>query len=46
VNVEEKGAANAILDARKHLKYIHLSERKTGSPTPLCIGGGDFQTAE
>jgi D-psicose/D-tagatose/L-ribulose 3-epimerase len=32
MNIEEKGAANGILDARKHLKYIHLSESDRGTP--------------
>jgi D-psicose/D-tagatose/L-ribulose 3-epimerase len=32
MNIEEKGVANGILDARKHLKYIHLSESDRGTP--------------
>jgi D-psicose/D-tagatose/L-ribulose 3-epimerase len=32
MNIEEKGAANGILDARKYLKYIHLSESDRGVP--------------
>ncbi len=32
MNIEEKGAATGILDARDHLKYIHLSESDRGSP--------------
>lgn len=32
MNIEEKGAATGILDARKHLKYIHLSESDRGTP--------------
>ena len=32
MNIEEKGAANGILDARKYLKYIHLSESDRGTP--------------
>ncbi|PRD42872.1 D-tagatose 3-epimerase [Phyllobacterium phragmitis] len=32
MNIEEKGAANGILDARNHLKYIHLSESDRGTP--------------
>jgi D-psicose/D-tagatose/L-ribulose 3-epimerase len=32
MNIEEKGAANGILDARDHLKYIHLSESDRGVP--------------
>lgn len=32
MNIEEKGAGNGILDARDHLKYIHLSESDRGVP--------------
>jgi D-psicose/D-tagatose/L-ribulose 3-epimerase len=32
MNIEEKGAANGILDAREHLRYIHLSESDRGAP--------------
>ncbi|WP_416798735.1 sugar phosphate isomerase/epimerase family protein [Ciceribacter azotifigens] len=32
MNIEEKGAANGILDARDHLRYIHLSESDRGTP--------------
>jgi D-psicose/D-tagatose/L-ribulose 3-epimerase len=32
MNIEETGAANGILDARKYLKYIHLSESDRGTP--------------
>jgi D-psicose/D-tagatose/L-ribulose 3-epimerase len=32
MNIEEKGAGNGILDARDHLKYIHLSESDRGTP--------------
>ncbi|WP_086996454.1 sugar phosphate isomerase/epimerase family protein [Rhizobium sullae] len=32
MNIEERGAANGILDARDHLKYIHLSESDRGTP--------------
>jgi D-psicose/D-tagatose/L-ribulose 3-epimerase len=32
MNIEEKGAANGILDAREYLKYIHLSESDRGAP--------------
>ncbi|RMF40040.1 MAG: sugar phosphate isomerase/epimerase [Alphaproteobacteria bacterium] len=32
LNIEEKGAANGILDARAHLRYIHLSESDRGTP--------------
>ena len=36
MNIEEKGAANGILDARDHLKYIHLSESDRGTPGEGC----------
>ena len=36
MNIEEKGAANAILHAREHLKYIHLSESDRGTPGEGC----------
>ena len=32
MNIEEKGAANGILDARDYIKYIHLSESDRGTP--------------
>ena len=32
MNIAEKGAANGILIARDHLKYIHLSESDRGTP--------------
>jgi len=32
MNIEERGAANGVLDARQHLKYIHLSESDRGTP--------------
>jgi D-psicose/D-tagatose/L-ribulose 3-epimerase len=32
MNIEEKGAANGILDARDYLRYIHLSESDRGTP--------------
>ncbi|MFK7994501.1 MAG: sugar phosphate isomerase/epimerase family protein [Granulosicoccus sp.] len=36
MNIEEKGAGNAIIDARDHLKYIHLSESDRGTPGEGC----------
>ena len=36
MNIEEKGAANGILDARDHLRYIHLSESDRGTPGEGC----------
>ncbi len=32
MNIEEKGAANGIIDGREHLRYIHLSESDRGTP--------------
>ena len=32
MNIEEKGAGNGIIDARKYIKYIHLSESDRGTP--------------
>lgn len=32
MNIEEKGAANGVLDARDHIRYIHLSESDRGTP--------------
>ena len=32
MNIEEKGAGNGILDAREHLRHIHLSESDRGTP--------------
>ncbi|MDM9646412.1 sugar phosphate isomerase/epimerase [Rhizobium sp. S163] len=32
MNMEEKGAANGILAARDHLKYMHMSESDRGTP--------------
>lgn len=32
MNIEEKGVGNGILDTRKYLKYIHLSESDRGTP--------------
>ncbi len=32
MNIEERGLALGILDAREHLRYIHLSESDRGTP--------------
>ena len=32
MNIEEKGIAQGIIDARDHLRYIHLSESDRGTP--------------
>lgn len=36
MNIEEKGAANGIIDSRNYLKYIHLSESDRGTPGEGC----------
>ncbi len=36
MNIEEKGAANGIIDARDYLRYIHLSESDRGTPGEGC----------
>lgn len=36
MNIEEKGIARGILDARDHLRYIHLSESDRGTPGEGC----------
>ncbi|MDJ1007406.1 MAG: sugar phosphate isomerase/epimerase [Paracoccaceae bacterium] len=41
MNIEEKGIAQGILDAREHLRYIHLSESDRGTP-----GAGTVQWDE
>ncbi|MEO0542922.1 MAG: sugar phosphate isomerase/epimerase [Pseudomonadota bacterium] len=41
MNIEEKGIAQGIIDAREHLKYIHLSESDRGTP-----GAGTIQWDE
>lgn len=32
MHIEEKGIAQGVLDAREHLRYIHLSESDRGTP--------------
>lgn len=32
MNIEEKGAGNGIIEAREHLRYVHLSESDRGTP--------------
>lgn len=45
MNIEEKGAGNGILDARAHLRYIHLSESDRGTPsTGTCDWDEIFAT--
>ncbi len=36
MNIEEKGVGNGIIDAREHLRYIHLSESDRGTPGEGC----------
>ncbi|TRD15588.1 sugar phosphate isomerase/epimerase [Palleronia caenipelagi] len=36
MNIEEKGAANGIIDGRDHIRYIHLSESDRGTPGSGC----------
>ncbi len=45
MNIEEKGAANGILDARDHLKYIHLSESDRGTPGEGCCDWDEVYAA-
>jgi D-psicose/D-tagatose/L-ribulose 3-epimerase len=45
MNIEEQGAANGILDGRKYLRYIHLSESTRGTPgTGTCDWDEIFAT--
>lgn len=32
MNIEEKGAGNGVIDGRKYLKYMHMSESDRGTP--------------
>jgi len=45
MNIEEKGAANGILDAREHLRYIHLSESDRGTPGEGCCDWDEVYAA-
>lgn len=38
MNIEEKGIAQGIIDARDHLRYIHLSESDRGTPGAGTVG--------
>jgi D-psicose/D-tagatose/L-ribulose 3-epimerase len=44
-NTDEKGAANGILDARKYLKYIRLSESDRGTPGSAAATGRSLRRA-
>ncbi len=45
MNIEEKGAANGILAARDHLRYIHLSESDRGVPGAGTVGWNEIFAA-
>ena len=45
MNIEEKGAAQGILDAREHIRYIHLSESDRGTPGEGCCDWDEVFTA-
>lgn len=45
MNIEEKGAAQGVLDARDHLRYIHLSESDRGTPGEGCCDWDEIFTA-
>ncbi len=45
MNIEEKGVAQAIIDAREHLKYIHLSESDRGTPGAGTVAWDEIFTA-
>lgn len=42
MNIEEKGIAQGILDARDHLRYIHLSESDRGTPGEGNVGWSEI----
>lgn len=45
MNVEEKGIAQGIIDAREHLRYIHLSESDRGTPGTGTIAWDEIFSA-
>lgn len=45
MNIEEKGIAQGIIDAREHLRYIHLSESDRGTPGAGTIAWDEIFTA-
>jgi D-psicose/D-tagatose/L-ribulose 3-epimerase len=45
MNIEEKGIAQGILDAREHLRYIHLSESDRGTPGAGTVGWDEIFAA-
>lgn len=45
MNIEEKGIAQGIIDAREHLRYIHLSESDRGTPGAGTIAWDEIYAA-
>jgi D-psicose/D-tagatose/L-ribulose 3-epimerase len=45
MNIEEKGIAQGILDARDYLRYIHLSESDRGTPGAGTVGWDEIFSA-
>ncbi len=45
MNIEEKGIGQGVIDAREHLKYIHLSESDRGTPGAGTIGWDEIFAA-
>ncbi len=45
MNIEEKGIAQGIIDARDHLRYIHLSESDRGTPGAGTIAWDEIYSA-
>ncbi|ABV92279.1 xylose isomerase domain protein TIM barrel [Dinoroseobacter shibae DFL 12 = DSM 16493] len=45
MNIEEKGIAQGIIDAREHLRYIHLSESDRGTPGAGTIAWDEIFSA-
>ncbi|WP_424967863.1 MULTISPECIES: sugar phosphate isomerase/epimerase family protein [unclassified Dinoroseobacter] len=45
MNIEEKGIAQGIIDAREHLRYIHLSESDRGTPGAGTIAWDEIYSA-
>lgn len=45
MNIEEKGAAQGVLDARNHIRYIHLSESDRGTPGEGCCDWDEVYAA-
>ncbi|PWL36703.1 MAG: D-tagatose 3-epimerase [Marivita sp. XM-24bin2] len=45
MNIEEKGIGQGIIDAREHLRYIHLSESDRGTPGAGTIAWDEIFSA-